>query len=147
MVAQILARVPEAAGNYHRLVLMVAPPGGGKTKALREASERLTAPLVNTNVNLSVSQALLELSERQRTLQVERLLRDAVRQAPGDTVFLDNTEVLFAVSLRQDPLRLLQGVSRNKTVVASWSGCIEAGQLSYAVPGQDPDRAGIAFGV
>lgn len=138
MVEPILARVPEAAGNYHRLVLVVAPPGGGKTKTLREASARLGAPLLN--VNLTLSQALLDLSERQRALQVEHLLRDAVRQPPGETIFLDNTELLFAVCLRQDPLRLLQGVSRNKTIVASWSGCVEANQLSYAVPGHPEHR-------
>jgi len=35
---------------------------------------------------------------------------------------LDNIEILFDVHLKQDPLRLLQGLSRNKTVVAAWNG-------------------------
>ncbi|MBU0482850.1 MAG: BREX-3 system P-loop-containing protein BrxF, partial [Proteobacteria bacterium] len=34
----------------------------------------------------------------------------------------------------QDPLRLLQGLSRNKTVVASWNGAIIDGFLTYAEP-------------
>jgi len=32
-------------------------------------------------------------------------------------------------------LRLLQGLSRNLTVVASWNGTIEKGKLTYAEPG------------
>jgi len=45
-----------------------------------------------------------------------------VGASAADVVLLDNVEVLFDVSLKQDPLRLLQGLSRNKTVVAAWSG-------------------------
>jgi hypothetical protein len=43
-------------------------------------------------------------------------------------------EVLFDVSLKQDPLRLLQGLSRNKTVVAAWSGSIDGEHMVYATP-------------
>ena len=35
-------------------------------------------------------------------------------------ILLDNIEVIFDVALKQDPLRLLQRLSRNKTVVAAW---------------------------
>jgi hypothetical protein len=45
-----------------------------------------------------------------------------VGASAADVVLLDNIEILFDVSLKQDPLRLLQGLSRNKTVVAAWSG-------------------------
>jgi hypothetical protein len=50
-------------------------------------------------------------------------------------VLLDNIEILFDVSLKQDPLRLLQGISRNKTVVAALSGAINYGHMVYATPG------------
>jgi hypothetical protein len=43
--------------------------------------------------------------------------------AQAGLVLLDNIELLFDVHLKQDPLRLLQGLSRNKTVVATWNGC------------------------
>jgi hypothetical protein len=49
-------------------------------------------------------------------------------------VLLDNIEILFDVSLKQDPLRLLQGLSRNTTLVVIWSGSIERGNLVYATP-------------
>ena len=50
-------------------------------------------------------------------------------------VLLDNTEILFDPALQQDPLRLLQHVSRNRTIVASWNGTVDDRYLSYADPG------------
>ena len=46
-------------------------------------------------------------------------------------ILLDNMEVIFDVGLKQDPLRLLQGLSRNKTVVAAWNGSIVEEQGLY----------------
>jgi hypothetical protein len=107
---------------------------------------------------------MLELTERQRALQVPRLLDELALQAGGETILLDNLEILFEVALKQDPLRLLQGLSRNRTVVAGWNGSIETvspgvkwdllntpqgrqpgmatikGYLTYAVPGHPEYR-------
>lgn len=117
---------------YHRLVLLVAPAGAGKTATLREVHERTAAPLIN--VNLELTRRMLDLSERQRTLQAPRLLAEMVDACATDVVLLDNIEVLFSVSLKQDPLRLLQGLSREKTVVVAWNGCVDGEQVVYATP-------------
>ena len=53
---------------------------------------------------------------------------------------LDNTEILFHPDLGHDPLRLLQNLSRNRTVVASWSGTAQDGRLTYAAPGHPEYR-------
>lgn len=129
---QVMRKIKQAAELYHRLMLVVAPAGAGKTTALTYVKERIGAPLVN--VNLELSRRMLELTERQRALQLPRLLREIVDDAAGEVVLLDNLEILFDVSLRQDPLRLLQGLSRNKTVVAAWNGSIEKDHMTYAVP-------------
>ena len=113
---QIIQNIDQTAELYHQLILVVAPAGAGKTIALHEVQERTGAPLIN--VNLDLSRRMLDLSERQRTLQLPRLLGEMVGGAKGDVILLDNIEILFDVSLKQDPLRLLQGLSRNKTVVA-----------------------------
>jgi hypothetical protein len=89
-------------------------------------------PLVN--VNLELSRRMLDLTERQRALQLPRLLSKVVNATESDVILLDNIEVLFDVSLKQDPLRLLQGLSRNKTVVAAWSGTIDGEHLVYGTP-------------
>lgn len=129
---RVIRRIGQAAELYHRLVMLVAPAGSGKTAALQDVHERTMAPLVN--VNLELSRRMLDLTERQRALQLPRLLAEIVGASAADVVLLDNVEVLFDVSLKQDPLRLLQGLSRNKTVVVAWSGSIDGEHMVYATP-------------
>lgn len=117
-------RTTNAAGAYHRLILLVGPPRTGKTSALRDLAEERGWPLVN--VNLELSERLLELTSKQRALRVPRILGEIVERHPGEVLLLDNTEVLFSPDLQQDPLRLLAGLSRNRTVVASFRGEADA---------------------
>ena len=135
---RIIRKLEQVAEQYYRLVLVVAPTGGGKTSALQDVSERTGAPLIN--VNLELARRMLDLTERQRALQLAKLLSDIVAEAGNDVVLLDNIETLFDVSLKQDPLRLLQSLSRNRTVVAAWNGSIMDGLLTYAVPGHPEYR-------
>ncbi len=132
LVAQLSRNVEQATGLYHRLVLLVGPAGSGKTTALQDLSSELAAPLIN--VNLELSRRLLELPERRRPLEVRDLLRDALGEASGEIVLLDNIELLFDVNLKQDPLRLLQSLSRNRTVVVAWNGSVSDGHVTYAAP-------------
>jgi hypothetical protein len=129
---RIIEKIAQAAELYHRLVILIAPAGAGKTAALQDVHERTSAPLLN--VNLELSRRMLDLTERQRALQLPRLLSEIVMAPTGEVILLDNVEVLFDVSLKQDPLRLLQGLSRNKTVVAAWSGAIDSEHMLYATP-------------
>ena len=129
---RVIRSIDQAAELYHRLVMLVAPAGAGKTAALQEVHERTGAPLLN--INLEGSRRMLELTERQRALQLPRLLSEMVSAAQADVVLLDNIDVLFDISLKQDPLRLLQGLSRNKTVVAAWNGSVDQGHMVYATP-------------
>ena len=125
-------RMLQAKGLYSRLVLAVGPMGTGKTALLRTVHERTGAPLVN--VNLHLSRRLLDLSERARATRVPRILDEVVTAEArnAETVLLDNTELLFDRSLRQEPLQLLQQLARNRTVVASWLGAVTGGTLTYA---------------
>lgn len=129
---QIIRSIGQAAELYHRLVMLVAPAGAGKTAALQDVHERTGSPLIN--VNLELSRRMLDLTERQRALRLPRILAEIVGASAADVVLLDNFEVLFDVSLKQDPLRLLQGLSRNKTVVAAWRGSIDGLHMVYATP-------------
>ena len=128
----VMQKIYQAAELYHRLVMLVAPAGAGKTTALRDVHERTGAPLVN--VNLEISRRMLDLTGRQRALQLPRLLSEIVEMPHNELILLDNIEILFDVSLKQDPLRLLQGLSRNWTVVAAWNGSIHNDQIAYATP-------------
>jgi len=129
---QIIGKINQAAELYHRLILVIAPSRGGKTEALQEVLKRTGTPLIN--VNLELSRRMLDLTERQRALQIPRLLGDIVATPSGEVVLLDNIEILFDPHLKQDPLRLLQGLSRNKTIIAAWNGSFVNGYITYAKP-------------
>ena len=129
---QIMCKVKQAAELYHRLILVVGPAGAGKTAAFQEVQKRTGAPLVN--VSFELSRRMLDLTERQRNTQLPVLFREIVNKGNGEMVLLDNLEVIFDISLKQDPLRLLRALSRNKAVVAAWSGAIIDEFLTYAVP-------------
>ena len=135
---QVANRLEQAVVLYYRLVLVVGPAGTGKTAALREVSQAKGFPLLN--VNLELSRRLLQLAEKQRALRCAQILGEIVDQADDQTVLLDNLEMICDPSLRQDPLRLLQRLSRNRTVVATWNGEIEGGYLTYATPGHPEYR-------
>jgi len=131
-VDQIRQRLTGIADNYNRLVLLVGPPGSGGGAVLRALADSSKVPVLN--VGVEISRQLLDLTERQRILQLPKLLEDAVGQLPRDLSILDHTEILFNPVLKQDPLRLLQGLSRGRTIVASWLGGMEGEHLTYAVP-------------
>ena len=131
-------KIRHAESLYHRLVLVVGEEEKGKTGALREVAEHTGAPLIN--INLELSRRMLDLTERQRALQVRHLLDRIVAESGSGVVLLDNIEILFDVALEQNPLRLLQGLSRSRTVAAAWNGSIEGDYIHYAVPGHPEHR-------
>jgi hypothetical protein len=63
-----------------------------------------------------------------------------MRTSHDQAVLLDNLELLFDVSLRLDPLRCLQDLARDTTIVAAWNGTVTAGHLTYATPGHPEYR-------
>jgi hypothetical protein len=82
------------------------------------------------NLNLVLSQRLPEHASKARPLRLRSALDEILAKTEGEIVVLDNIEVLFEPALKQDPLRLLQLASRNRTVVASWNGDAKGRTLS-----------------
>lgn len=132
-VAQLEHAIEQVASQYFRLVILVGAPASGKTTALQSVAQNLGCQLLN--VNLELSKKMLELTRTQRSRQVERLLKEVIASVPGDVVLLDNLEILFDTALELQPLRLLQVLNRNRTIVTSWNGSFQGGTLIYAEPG------------
>ena len=114
---------------YNKLVLVVGKNGSGKTAALKDVAKDEDIEIIN--VNLLLSSELLELSTKDRRLQVAKLLGNIIEK-DSSCLFLDNTEILFDKDLKQDPLRLLKNLSRNRLIVASWNGEKIGNKLLYA---------------
>lgn len=123
---------------YYRLVLLVGENGSGKTGVLRDVAEEFGTSVIN--VNLALSSELLELTAKQRSLRLPGIL-DQIADQAQPLVVLDNLEILFGTDLQQDPLRLLQGISRNRAVVTSWNGTMNSGRLLYAETGHPEYRS------
>ena len=130
--------IASSGGTYHKLILLVGESGSGKTKALNDLSIEIGVEIIN--LNLLLSKQLLEMTPKQRSLQLANIIEDTIR-GEGDTVILDNIELLFDNSLKQDPLRLLQMISRNKTIISSWCGKQDRSKLLYAETGHPEYRA------
>jgi hypothetical protein len=135
---QIEDLLPILRSQYHRLLLIVGPIGSGKTPLLKALCQQLGFPYLN--VNLALSQRLLELTDKERPLRVRRLLADVIDEQAADVIALDNLELLFDPALHLDPLVCLQGLSRNKTLIAAWGGNYVGGVLTYAEPGHPEYR-------
>ena len=134
----ILHSLDSAKSLYHRLVLLVGGSGAGKTKVLRTLADQLNAKVIN--INLELSSRLLELTPKQRSLRLPQILREIVDSTQDTTVILDNIELLFDAELKLDPLRLLQGISRNRIILAAWNGSMDDGKLKYAETGHPEYR-------
>ena len=133
-----------APGSYSRLIMLVGPSESGKTRVLQEISSGKNLKIMN--VNLEMSRALMELPVQRRESRASRLfneiITDFMSQSPGDEqlILLDNLEILFDKDLKLDPLVLLQGISRNITIIASWNGTISNGRLTFARTGHPEYR-------
>ena len=137
---RVIEKTEQALMMYHRLVLVVGASGVGKTNVLKEVSSRVAAPLVN--VNLELSRRMLDLTERQRLLELPRILSEIVDAVASNhvIVLLDNSEILFDASLKRDPLGLLQQLSLYYTFVSACNGRIDDGYFVYAIPGHSEFR-------
>lgn len=130
IASQLTSQIELAGKLYYRLILVISD------RTLIDDLRNITAKLgINyINVNLELSRQLLELTQRQRSIKAQRLLEEIIGNTKEGVVFLDGIEILFDVSLKLDPLKCLQGLSRNRTVVAAWRGNFENNYLIYAEP-------------
>ena len=78
LAEQILGKIGNISELYHRLMIVAAPTGSGKTRTLQEVHKQTGAPLIN--VNLELSRLMLDLTERQRSLQLPRLLGEMINE-------------------------------------------------------------------
>ena len=140
LAQHIAQKVNEVAELYYRLILLVVEP----TAITPTAPDypQLAARLQTTalNLNLELSSQMLPLTTRQRALKVHSIMASLVDALPQEPLLLTHTHILFEPTLRQDPLKLLQTLSRRKTIIAVWEGQVEDRYLTYARPDHPEHR-------
>jgi hypothetical protein len=131
---KIVTKIEKAKNQYYRLILIAGPPDSGKTTILQDISQKTGSEILN--VNLELSGNLLDLSKKERMMKAEKILDEIIsaRYSADDTVLLDNTEILFDIELKTDPLKLLQNLSRNRSIVSTWNGVVSNDLLIYGNP-------------
>lgn len=134
---KLFEAIKEAKELYHSLVLIIAPPDTGRAVKMKNIAEALDQKPIN--LNLELSKRLLEMTHKNRVLKTAEKLDEIINPC-REYAILDFTEVLFDVSLKQDPLALLKRLSRNRTIIASWNGDVENEKLTYAEPGHQEYR-------
>lgn len=86
------------------------------------------------NLNLQLSELLKDIPYKNRARKVFPIVKDIIKNTGHTNVCLDHIEILFDPSLKQDPIKLLQDISRNYILIASWKGKYENQRLFYAQP-------------
>ena len=127
-IKKIMGSIEFAERAYYRLVLIVGKSDSGKTAVLRKIAKASENDIIN--LNMCISEEFLGLSIKKRQLSLSKIL-NKVTKCKGDKIFLDNIEMLFDTKLNQNPLRLLQSLSKNKTVVSTWNGSVQGDILTY----------------
>src|SRR5437660_880184 len=93
------AVVKQAAGLYHRLVLLVGRPGTGKSAALGGLAAAEGYPLVNAGLELS--RRLLEIDEQERRLRAAGAVDEARRLVATYVISNEMAERLTAIVMPQ----------------------------------------------
>ena len=135
-----LAKQIQQSAVHTKLILVVAPHNSGKTKLLMQLCEAFSIPRIN--LNLELSKLLIDIPAKRRSSKVDSFVTDIVKGSDTDGmgVILDNIELLFAVELQIDPLRLFENIGRNYLLIVSWPGKVHGKTLTYAEPGHGEYR-------
>jgi Cdc6-like AAA superfamily ATPase len=113
------------------LILLVGPPGSGKTQRLRQLAAKLSSESIN--VGLELARLLAATPNNKRGFSAGELLREITNNhKTGDLLLLDNLELLFEPSLQINPLDLIKRLAHAQPVVAVWPGELRGDRLTYA---------------
>lgn len=138
-VDELLHRVESACNEAqyysHRLILVTIPVD--LHSKIEAETEVLNCPIRLINLSKELARNLVSLSIRERVRQLEAQV-DKIANDCGSSVWLTKLNVLFEPALDNDPMRLLKGIAKSKTVVAIWPGEITETSVVYSKPGK-PD--------
>ncbi len=135
--AKLAEAISVAKDRYHNLVVFVEHDEKMRTVLISDFAKAYGVDVINLNSHLSAR--LLEKSPKERVRELLEELRDIV-DTDDPVVVLNHCEVLFDKALMNNPLKLLENISRNRTILAVWPGSYRNQSLVYATPGHPEYR-------
>ncbi|WP_434567662.1 BREX-3 system P-loop-containing protein BrxF [Vibrio chagasii] len=133
LLFNVNAAVIQADYRSFKLVLVVIPEDYRR----EIEGEILNNCIGFVNLSKELARKLVSLSIRERVRRLEAEV-DKISNDCGSSVWLTKLDVLFEPALDNDPMRLLKGIAKSKTVVAIWPGEITETSVVYSKPGK-PD--------
>lgn len=125
----IAQKIDEIHQENCRLLLIIGQPGSGKSKMIRTYSKETGIPIVDLDKIFMNTPAHLLLDEMKKFLSTYH----------QKVLLLDNKKILYDKDSQIDLLSFLKELSKDITVVATWNGKIEDGQLFHFRSNADDD--------
>lgn len=125
---QVRKKLLENQDLYNQFLVLLTD----RKKDFQLLSQQLGADLID--INILVSEQLLEVPNRLRALKVQQVVSNVIKQAHRDTIIIDNFELLFEPSLKTKPIDLFRELSKYKEIILIWRYGKKKERLIYAVP-------------
>lgn len=133
LLTEVKVALDRADYQSYKLILVTIPEDFRREIEV----EILNNSIGFVNLSKELARKLVSLSIRERVRRLEAEV-DKIANDCGSSVWLTKLDVLFEPALDNDPMRLLKGIAKSKTVVAIWPGEITETSVVYSKPGK-PD--------
>lgn len=134
MIDALDSLVEDISKLNSKLILLIGPPGSGKSDLLVQLSARRQTRILN--VGATLGRELVAVPSTRRHLQAADLLKVLADDfADHGLLLMDNIELLFDRALQLSPLDLLKRHAQARRIIAVWPGEVRESRLSYATTG------------
>ncbi|MGG2093481.1 BREX-3 system P-loop-containing protein BrxF [Bacillus sp. S13(2024)] len=100
----------------------------------KELCRQLHGDINILNLNLVISEGLINVAKGKYPLYIEEILQDATHNS-AKIYCLMHIDILFDPSLQTNPVRLLENLSKRRKLIVMWPGSYRSGKLIYAESG------------
>lgn len=97
----------------------------------KELCSQLHEDIDILNLNLAISERLINVTKGKHPLYIEEILQDATHNLTR-IYCLVHIDILFDPSLQTNSIRLLENLSKRRRLIVMWPGSYRDGKLIYA---------------